>query len=285
MPLNQTVAEIADASETANLPALQAFSAPLPALPAVRRTGAWAYALKVCLLAGLTLASGQLVFRTMPQVQAASEPASSLPAFELMSDSLAQLNRLAWRHHLPLAKVSSETEQRRIIRTVVAHLADRYGVPRRVALGLSGHESGGWQMWDPATLEVIHGDNPAQGQRPASRDWGVMQINDRAHPAAFPRARRELAYNLDYGLRFLAGLHRVYAGDLRLGFGDWDATLAAYHLGHPPDGDELPGARRYLQQIAVRSRQPEPMYGPNPHPQAKIRFSRADAAEKFAGGF
>ena len=36
----------------------------------------------------------------------------------------------------------------------------------------------------------------------SSTDWGAMQINDKAHPKAFPRAKHDLEYNIDYGLNF-----------------------------------------------------------------------------------
>lgn len=151
--------------------------------------------------------------------------------------------------HAALRTIPTQTE---LIKTVVGETADRYGVPRRIALGLSGHESGGWRMWQEATGEVLQNQNPAVGDRQASSDWGVMQINDLAHPQAFPQAREDLRFNIDYGLRYLAALHRVYKGSLNQGFGDWDVTLAAYHLGHPPDAGEMPGALSYLSKIGDR---------------------------------
>ena len=153
--------------------------------------------------------------------------------------------------HAALRTTPTQTE---LVKTIVSETADRYGIPRRIALGLSGHESGGWRMWQDATGEVIQNQNPAVGDRQASSDWGVMQINDLAHPQAFPQAREDLRFNIDYGLRYLAALHRVYKGSLNQGFGDWDVTLAAYHLGHPPDADEMPGSLSYLSKISDRAK-------------------------------
>ena len=184
-------------------PALQPFGKPLLSLLHAKR---W-LSLKAGLLASVAGFGLQLVPAPI-QAQAESKP-----------------QPIAHQH---LAVTPRPQSQAELVKTVVSETALRYAVPRRIALGLSGHESGGWRMWESDSGEVLHNQNPAVGDRQASTDWGVMQINDLAHPEAFPQARQDLRFNVDYGLRYLAELHQIYRGSLNQGFGDWDVTLAAY---------------------------------------------------------
>lgn len=157
-----------------------------------------------------------------------------------------QLQDLSQKYHL--ISTASIPNQQRVTKAIVIQMARRYQVPIPLALGLSGHESGGWKMWQsqrPLKNININSDNSLH-----STDWGVMQINDQAHPAAFPQAKTDLEFNIEYGMKYLSQLHTVYAGDLNQGFGNWDQTLAAYHLGHAPiTAKEVQLSRRYLQQI------------------------------------
>lgn len=155
-----------------------------------------------------------------------------------------QLVQLARQHGL--AQMHPNALQVRVIKAEVMASADRLGVPRALALAVSGHESGGWKMWEQ---KVIRNTNQTESGGIHSTDWGVMQINDLAHPQAFPRASKDLAYNIKYGLNYLAELHKVYQGSLNQGFGDWDVTLAAYNLGHAPSPDEMQTASRYLSRL------------------------------------
>lgn len=152
--------------------------------------------------------------------------------------------------------------QRELIQAVVRNQARLNQVPETVALGISGHESGGWKMWtgrpqqgsqtaqsSQSTRETLFNINYDPSGRVASTDWGVMQINDQAHPEAFPRARHDVAYNIAYGTALLARTHQVYRGSLNLGFGDWDKTIAAYHLGHAPSAAEMPHIKNYVAKI------------------------------------
>ncbi len=138
-----------------------------------------------------------------------------------------------------------------VIRASVLRLARRYRVPEEVALGISGHESGGWKMWqqseqDYTSLENV---NYAPTGQALSSDWGVMQINDQAHPQAFPRAREDMEYNIAFGMQLLATTHNHIRGSLNLGFGEWDRTIAAYHLGHAPTPEEMAHTRKYISRI------------------------------------
>jgi soluble lytic murein transglycosylase-like protein len=173
----------------------------------------------------------------------AQEAIPSLTFAASQSQNQRQLTLLARRHKL--AAMSEASMQTRVVRAVVLAKARDYGVPREIAMGISGHESGGWKMWQGKDV-IQNSNHTAAGLH--SIDWGVMQLNDRAHPGAFPRARQDLAYNIEYGMRYLADLHKVYQGSLNQGFGNWDLTLAAYNLGHSPLPEELPIATRYLQK-------------------------------------
>ncbi len=155
-----------------------------------------------------------------------------------------QLQALARRY----VHLNSE-EPRALIQAAVRQHALVHHIPLTVALGISGHESGGWQMWHPKTRKPLANVNYGAGGQVVSTDWGVMQINDRAHPEAFPRARQDIAHNIAFGMALLAKTHQVYRGSLNLGFGTWDTTIAAYHLGHAPTASEMPQVQHYIQQL------------------------------------
>lgn len=143
--------------------------------------------------------------------------------------------------------------QSQFIRATVRQQARFYGVPESVALGISGHESGGWKMWPRVrnkklSERALSNRNYNHAGEVASTDWGVMQINDMAHPQAFPRARHDVEYNIAFGMALLARTHTVYKGSLNMGFGVWDTTVAAYHLGHAPRAEEMEHTRRYIQK-------------------------------------
>lgn len=131
-----------------------------------------------------------------------------------------------------------------IVKAMVIAIAAKHDVPANVALGVSGHESGGWKMWKNVDKGLL-----VKGVNLSSVDWGVMQINDDAHPKAFPKAKKDIEYNIEYGIKFLAEQHKRFSGSLNLGFGDWDKTLAAYNLGHSPSKIELPRAKQYIKGI------------------------------------
>jgi len=159
----------------------------------------------------------------------------------------AQLYNLALKYGVKLPKGADMAKyQSQIIREVLAKKAKAMGIPAHIAVGMSGHESG-WKMWSNIrTGALIAGRNGSQ-----STDWGAMQINDLAHPEAFPKAKRDLEFNLDYGLRYLKGQRSAYKGSLGLGLGDWDRTVSSYNLGHAPRGPvEMRIAGRYIGSIA-----------------------------------
>jgi len=134
---------------------------------------------------------------------------------------------------------------------VVRAEAKRKGIPETVALGISGLESE-WTMWRNVDAGTVLSNANRRGGKVVSTDWGVMQINDKAHRQAFPKVTGDLVANVRFGLQFLVDQRQENKGSLGLGMGDWDATLASYNLGHRPKGNvEMKIARAYVH--AVRS--------------------------------
>lgn len=144
---------------------------------------------------------------------------------------------------------SLEAYQKRVVQKIVRVKAREHGIPESIALAISKNESG-QQMWkDISAGTLMAGQNIREGQL-LSTDWGAMQINDKAHPSAFPRAKTDLEYNIDYGLRYLARQRDRVQGSLNLGFGDWDRTIASYNLGHNPSTERAYAiAERYVSHV------------------------------------
>lgn len=149
---------------------------------------------------------------------------------------------------------SAELQQRRVAKAILVRNARFHEVPVELVLGISGYESGGWQMWD-AQAQPLRSVNRLRNGQVHSSDWGMMQINDLAHPEAFPRAKHDLEYHIGYAVAYLAALHPQAQGSLNLGFGKWDRTLAAYYLGHTPSPAEYPlcNAAPALRHFCSRS--------------------------------
>lgn len=169
-----------------------------------------------------------------------------------------QLNQLAQKYNVTIPEGKKATDmQSTIAKAVITAMAEKHGVPVYVAMGVGGHESGGWKMWkDPEVGALIKGENKSNSGRVFSTDWGVMQINDKYHPQAFPSVKDNMESNIEYGVKFLANLHNRAHGSLGIGFGEWDRTIAAYNLGHSPYKSELAHANHYVSSVkrwALRS--------------------------------
>lgn len=160
--------------------------------------------------------------------------AAVLPSISLAAGSaVQQLKQIGQKYGVPFQGGNIQTYQRQVVQAVITHKAREKGIPVEIALAIANNESGS-KMWkDPATAELVAGQNKRDGVL-KSTDWGAMQINDKAHPKAFPRAKLDLEYNIDYGLSYLANQRSRTQGNLNLGFGDWDRTIASYNLGHSP---------------------------------------------------
>ncbi|GIW23163.1 MAG: hypothetical protein KatS3mg068_2170 [Candidatus Sericytochromatia bacterium] len=145
------------------------------------------------------------------------------------------------------------TYQSKVIKVALVSKARQMGIPENVALGIAGNESE-WRMWSDVDKGiVVQGKNIRNGVL-KSTDWGVMQINDKAHPKAFPRAKYDLEYNIDYALNLLAKKRINIKGSLGLGFGDWDRTIASYNLGHNPvTKSSYQKANKYVSKVKQKS--------------------------------
>ncbi len=141
-----------------------------------------------------------------------------------------------------------DSYQKRVVKAVIMHKALEYGVPMNVALGVAGNESG-WKMWSNIQKGTL-----VNCKNPNSTDWGAMQINDHAHTKAFPRAKNDLEYNIDYGMQFLSNRQNKIKGSLGLGFGEWDRTIASYNLGHNPKSTrDYEIANKYVSRVKNQS--------------------------------
>ncbi|PIQ28382.1 hypothetical protein COW36_03870 [bacterium (Candidatus Blackallbacteria) CG17_big_fil_post_rev_8_21_14_2_50_48_46] len=226
---------------------------------------------------GLAMIQTQSVSRMLgvsASVQSQNTGTGSRDQFQLMHPSLL-MQRSATPISVPPVSFSSPTQQLQylgqkygvvqtgslsqfqteVIKAVIRVKAREHGIPEKVALGIAGNESG-WKMW--SNLEkgtVIQGKNIRDGEL-KSTDWGVMQINDKAHGSArvFPRAKYDLEFNIDYGLSFLARQRQKIKGDLGLGLGDWDRTVASYNLGHDPQTSKsLAIAQNYVSHVSNKT--------------------------------
>jgi hypothetical protein len=177
---------------------------------------------------------------------------SALPSGTISTTGSArqQLTQLGQKYGVNYtAGQSLETYQKRVIQQIVRVKAREHGIPEAIALAISKNESG-QQMWKNVSAgTLVEGRNIREGQL-LSTDWGAMQINDKAHPGAFPRAKTDLEYNIDYGLAYLARQRDRVQGSLNLGFGDWDRTIASYNLGHNPGTERAYAiAERYVSHV------------------------------------
>ncbi len=165
---------------------------------------------------------------------------------------MEQINKLAQKYNIPF-EGDVKTFQKRVIKAVVMHKAIQYNIPLNIALGISGNESN-WSMWkDISKGKLEQCKNVREGILKSS-DWGAMQINDKAHAKAFPRVKYDLEYNIDYGLKFLSNRATKAKGDLGLGFGEWDRTIASYNLGHnPTSARDHEIAQKYVSRVKKRS--------------------------------
>jgi hypothetical protein len=114
--------------------------------------------------------------------------------------------------HIPAPGTNPD---RQTIETLLDRAADKYGIPRPILKAVALRESN-WRQYDS-------GGNPVAGRNPTTTDWGIMQINDYWHPAAYPRAKTDIAYNIEYGAKYLEGQFSRY--------GSWPDAVSAYNAG------------------------------------------------------
>jgi hypothetical protein len=165
---------------------------------------------------------------------------------------MEQLNKLATKYNIPFDS-DIKSYQKRIVKALVMHRALEYGIPLNIALGISGNESS-WTMWKDVNKGTLEQCKNVRDGILKSSDWGAMQINDKAHAKAFPQVKNDLESNVEYGLKFLAGRRNKVKGDMGLGFGDWDRTIASYNLGHNPSSSrDYEIAQKYVSRVKQKS--------------------------------
>ena len=101
------------------------------------------------------------------------------------------------------------------INELLNRAADKYSISRSVFKAIALRESN-WRMYNSNGTTV-------SGHNSTSTDWGIMQINDSAHPKAFPKAKSDIVYNIEYGAQYLSKQYRRY--------GNWYDAVAAYNAG------------------------------------------------------
>lgn len=191
------------------------------------------------------------IFDTFHSNKLSNTTLESLPDKSRMSPT-SQIMELGKKYQIPYSGDINKY-QKEVIKNIIIHKAIQYDIPLNVALGICGNESS-WSMWsDPKSGKLEQCKNIRNGVL-SSSDWGAMQINDKAHPRAFPRAKYDLEYNIEYGLKFLANRSDKASGNLNLGFGDWDRTVASYNLGHNPTSQrDYEIAQKYVSRVKKKS--------------------------------
>jgi len=137
--------------------------------------------------------------------------------------------------HIPAPGTNPD---RRTIETLLDRAADKYGIPRPILKAIALRESN-WRQYDSS-------GNPVAGRNPSTTDWGIMQINDYWHPAAMPRAKTDIVYNIEYGARYLAGQYKRY--------GSWPDAVSAYNAGSVKKTDGRYSNQPYVDFVLAHAR-------------------------------
>jgi len=105
------------------------------------------------------------------------------------------------------------------IKELIVSTAKKHKVPADIALAVAWKETGWNHYSDDGT--VVAGRNCNKNGKLISTDWGIMQVNDHAHPQAFPRAKTDIRYNIDFSVRLLKSLYKEQ--------GSWQKAIRAYN--------------------------------------------------------
>jgi len=122
--------------------------------------------------------------------------------------------RIASQAAKQVGKPKDPNPSRAEIRAILRETADRLGIPREILMAIAFKES---------TWRHYAKDGTVLRGRWSPSDVGIMQINEKAHPNAFPQAAKDMRYNIEYGARYLKYQYERY--------GNWDEAIAAYNYG------------------------------------------------------
>ncbi len=131
-------------------------------------------------------------------------PVSSTPEAKIAKQAAAAVSK----------KPANLNPSRANLRKMLTDAADRHGIPREILMAIAYKESN-WTHYG-RNGAVLRG-------RWSPSDQGIMQINENAHPNAFPRAANDIRFNIEYGARYLKYQYDRYK--------NWDDAIAAYNHG------------------------------------------------------
>ncbi len=115
----------------------------------------------------------------------------------------------------------------------IERLSAKYDVPADILKAIVWQESGWTHAHNGVVVYNVNRDQKSGAVR--STDWGIVQLNDAAHPRAFPRARTDPKFSLDFAAKLLHSLNEENGGD-------WNRTIARYN------GINNPGYLRAIQK-------------------------------------
>ena len=119
---------------------------------------------------------------------------------------------------LDLVLPATGFSNRYAINAEIEQAATRTKVPVEILKAVAWQETGWKHTVHGAVVKNINRDKSGQA---VSADWGIAQINDRAHPKAFPRAKADARFNLEYAGRLLRSLYNQV--------GDWNKAVERYN--------------------------------------------------------
>lgn len=92
------------------------------------------------------------------------------------------------------------------VNDLLEETAERYGVPKDILKAVAWRESG-WKHFDDQGRILLNINKNKEG-KVLSIDWGMMQINDRHNPSAFPEAKESIKSNVEYAAGLLKDLYK-----------------------------------------------------------------------------
>jgi len=141
------------------------------------------------------------------------------PGIERVLESASEKPEKKIQNTKALRDTTTANPSKSEIKTIIESTAKKHKVPSNILLAIAWKESGWHHYNDNGT--VVEGRNLNKKGKLISTDWGIMQVNDHAHPQAFPRAKEDIRYNIDFSVRLLKSLHKEQ--------GSWQKAIRAYN--------------------------------------------------------